>query len=80
MTTAQKQALVDRQLHAIDVQFEEEGAVKLDDCFRPKLKIKVPDFLVSGYVAIAQRYGEDSQEVREARSLAREHGRLLFGA
>jgi len=71
-------AVIDRQLLHLEVKRDEDGQVKLDDCFRPKLKLRPPDWLVSGFETIARRHGEASLEVMEARSLADEWGNLLF--
>lgn len=73
-----KRAVIDRQLQHLEVNRDEDGAVKLDDCNRPRLKIRPPDWLVSGFETIARRHGEASLEVQEARKLADEWGNLLF--
>lgn len=73
-----KRAVLDRQLQHLEVQMDDDGNVKIDDCSRPKLRIVPPDYLISGFIRIAERHGEASLEVQEARQLAKVHGQLLF--
>lgn len=73
-----KRAVIDRCLQYIEVQLDEEGGVKLDDCNRPRLRIIPPDYLISGFRVIAERHGDESVEVKEARKVQKVYGQLLF--
>jgi hypothetical protein len=48
----------DRRPQHIEVQLDDEGNVKLDDCGRPRLKFVPPDYLISEFRVIAERQGE----------------------
>lgn len=73
-----KKAVLDQQLQYLEVQFDEEGGVKLDACCRPRLRIIPPDYLISGFRMIAERHGDESVEVKEARKVQKVYGQLLF--
>jgi hypothetical protein len=73
-----QRAVLDHELTHIEVCRDEDGAVKLDDCHRPKLKMRPDDWNINGFQEIAQRYKEDSIEVGAARAMADKYGQLLF--
>jgi len=76
---AHQRAVIDRQLQHIEVQIDDDGNVKTDDCNRPKLRIVPPDYLISGFRLIAERYGDDSLERQEARMALKVYGESVFG-
>ena len=51
---------------------------KTDDAGRPRLKIRLHDWQLGGFAAVAERHGEHAPEVVEARKLAERFGQLLF--
>lgn len=73
-----RRAILDHELTHLEVVRDEDGAIKLDDCHRPKLKMKLHDWQLGGFADIAKRYKEASIEVEAARAMADKHGQLLF--
>ena len=77
-TEQRQRAVLDHELHHLEVVKEDSGAVKLDDCNRPKLKMRLHDFEIGGFAEIAKRYKEEALEVEAARAMADKFGQLLF--
>ena len=73
-----KSSVLDHELLHLEVKRDEDGAVQLDDCNRPKLKMRLHDFEIGGFEVIAKRYGSDAIEVAAAQKIADEYGNLLF--
>lgn len=73
-----KAAVIDHELTHLEVQYDEDGAVKLDDCHRPKLKMRLHDWELGGFAEIAKRYKEAALEVEGARKMADKYGQMLF--
>lgn len=73
-----KRAVLDHELQHLEISRDEEGAVKLDDCNRPKLKLRLHDWQLGGFEAIARRHGDAAIEVEAAKQLADSYGQLLF--
>ena len=74
-----QRAVLDHELEHIEIARDQDGAVKLDDCNRPKLKLKPDDYCINGFEVIAKRWGDSASEVESARRVADEYGQLLFG-
>ena len=77
-TDMQREALLMHELEHLVLLREENGAVKTDDCHRPRLKCKLHDWELGGFASIAERYGDDAMEVRAARQVVGEFGQILF--
>jgi hypothetical protein len=60
-----QRACIDRELTRLELQIDEDGAVKLDDACRPKLRLIAPDFLAEGFVSVVERYKGDAAEAIE---------------
>ena len=73
-----RRAVLDHELTHLEVARDEDGAIKLDDCHRPRLKMRPDDWALTGFESIAKRYKEAAIEVETARSLADRYGQLLF--
>ena len=73
-----REAVLDQQLHSLEVMRDADGADKEDDAGRPKFRIKRPDWLVSGYETIARRYGHDSPEIRSWKKESARFNQLQF--
>lgn len=73
-----KQATIDHELLHLLVVKDDEGNVTLDDCHRPKLKMRLHDWELGGFADIAKRYKEQAIEVESARAMADKFGQLLF--
>lgn len=70
---ARKRAVLESMLYSLlDLE-------KTDDQGRPLFERRDADWSVTGYRAMAERYGPDSLEVIEASRLKDEFGELLFG-
>lgn len=73
-----KEGVIAHELMHLEVCRDEDGAIKLDDCHRPKLKMREHDWQISGFEAIARKYKEEAIEVEAARQMADKFGQLLF--
>jgi hypothetical protein len=79
MTSRQQDALLDHELYHLDVATEKRtGAPKFDSNGRPVLKLRKHDREFGWFDEIAQRWGEDSGEIRQARRLLSAAGQLYF--
>lgn len=61
---AGQRAILDRELESLLLVRNEDGGIETDDCFRPKLRRREPDFRVDGYWSIVERHGKDAVESR----------------
>ena len=78
MTDKQRDALLDHELHHFEIAQDKSGAPRMDTNERPKLKIRKHDHQFGWFDAIADRHGENSVEVKQARQLVEETGQLYF--
>ena len=62
-------AILDHELEHIEVQRDDEGQIKADDCGRPKLRLKLHDWELGGFDAIVERHQEIAVELEAARRL-----------
>lgn len=68
MTAEGKNALIDHELYHLIVKRTDTGAVKEDDCGRPKLKLRKHDWQTGGFYEIVQRHqmaAVDAQVIEE---------------
>lgn len=68
LSGAEQQALIDHELTHLTLVLGEDGAPKRDDLKRPKLKMRLHDWQLGGFVDVAMRHGESALEVKAARS------------
>lgn len=78
MTEKQRDALLDHELNHFEIAHDKDGAPRMDTNERPKLKIRKHDHQFGWFDAIADRHGEHSVEVRQARELVDATGQLYF--
>lgn len=80
-------ALIDHELHHLEVNWEEapdidagdmNGVPKRDDAGRPKLLMRRHDWQFGGFQAIAERWGKFSFERAHARQIVDNFGQYLF--
>lgn len=71
-------ALIDHELTHLELDLDDDKAVKLDDCNRPKLKMRLHDWQIGGFEEVARRHGDDSPEKKQTKALHDKHGQLLF--
>lgn len=79
--SGEKDALLDHEIHHLLLvpNAKRGGAPKLDDCGRPKLKMKKHDHQFGWFTEIAKRHGAASGEVRQARMLFLAGRQIYFG-
>lgn len=78
-TPRQRAALIDHELtHLVRVTDEETGDPLFDVLGRPKLEMRKHDHQFGWFDEIAQRHGDASPEVRQARKLMESSGQLYF--
>jgi hypothetical protein len=64
-----RQAVIDHELEHIEVQYDEEGSVKLDDLGRPKIKLRLHDHQVGIFEDVIKRnkqFAVDAQVMARA--------------
>ncbi len=70
-------ALIDHELTHLQPLYL-DGVLQTDDIGRPRLKMKKHDYQHGWFVEVARRWGEDSNEVVQARRMMHRDGTLLF--
>ena len=73
-----RESLIAHELTHLVVALDKNGHAKADDAGRPKLKMRLHDVQTGWFMSIAERYGEDSYEVQQARQIQDKWGQLLF--
>lgn len=73
-TPKRQESLLAHEIYHLVV--DKEG---IDGADRPKLKMRKHDHQFGWFTAIAKRYGEDSHEVIQARTIVSEAGQIYFG-
>ena len=79
-TDEQRAALLDHELHHLEVVKDEDGLVCLDNNDRPRLKLRMHSFEVGWFKEIAERHGAASQECIQAKMLWESSGQAYFPA
>lgn len=74
----QQKALIDHELHHIERVLDNNGVPKIDAQDRPKLKIRKHDWQFGWFDEIANRHGEASAEVMQAKLICQQSGQLYF--
>lgn len=70
LTDKQKDALLDHEIQHFEVVMEaESGTIALDGNDRPKLRLRKHDVSIGWFTVVAQRHGEHSGEVMQARAM-----------
>ena len=88
MSAAEKDALLDHELYHIEIQREDadddsdqgdaRGSIRTDDLDRPKVRLRKHDYQFGWFTAIAERHGQASPEVVQAKLLWDENGQAFF--
>lgn len=79
LSGAQRDALVDHELTHVNWRLDKEtGEVLYDVLGRPKLAMRKHDHQMGWFDEVAQRHGESSPEVRQARRLIESSGQFYF--
>ena len=75
---AQRDALLDHESQHFELRTK-DGDVVLDSLRRPKLRLRKHDHQFGWFAAVAERHGEASFEVQQAREIFEgAHGQILF--
>lgn len=77
-TPAMRKAMLDHELHHLQVRFDKAGNVKVDDLQRPELKLREHDVEVGWFSIIAARHGVDSMEQIQARNIHERFGQYFW--
>ena len=77
-TEGQRRALLDHEIHHLEVKVDEEGVVIRDDLKRPKLRLRKHDVEVGWFAIIAGRHGSNSIEIQQAKSVMDSYGQLFW--
>jgi len=77
-TPARRRALLDHEMHHIEVKLDEEGVVLRDDLKRPKLKLRKHDVEVGWFAIVAGRHGSSSLEIEQAKLVMDSYGQLFW--
>lgn len=62
---AERTALVDHELHHLELAHDPEGNLRSDDAGRPKLKMRLHDVQIGGFTRIIERHGEHAVEAQQ---------------
>jgi Putative phage metallopeptidase len=77
-TPARRRALLDHELHHLEVKLDEDGVVIRDDLKRPKLKLRKHDVEVGWFALVAGRHGSNSLEIEQAKMVMESYGQLFW--
>lgn len=78
MNELERRALLDHELHHLQVCMSRANAVKHDAHGRPVLKLRKHDVEIGHFVVIAQRHGLHSQECIQMRRIWDSHGQAFW--
>jgi hypothetical protein len=78
MTPEEKTALLDHELYHLRVNRGDDGQIKVDEYSRPSLSMRKHDIQAGWFIEVAQRNGQHSAEVQQARDIYDDHGQTLF--
>ncbi len=75
----EREATLDHELQHLEVQVDAESEEpKLDDLQRPKLKLRLHDWELGGFTAVAQRHGKHAIEVKAVRACVDGEGQYFW--
>jgi hypothetical protein len=77
-TPERRRALLDHELHHLEVKTDEDGVVIRDDLKRPKLKLRKHDVEVGWFAIVAGRHGSASIEIEQAKAVMDSYGQLFW--
>jgi hypothetical protein len=75
---AERDALLDHELHHLELKRDKKNRVKRDDLGRPLFKMRKHDRQFGWFDCIARRHGPASQERQQAREIFSEAGQLYW--
>lgn len=78
LTPEQQAGLIDHELTHLKVFRDAKDNVEADAAGRPTLEMVEHDIEVGWFMVVADRHGENSHEVMQARQIQERHGQTLF--
>lgn len=75
---SERRALLDHELHHLDVKRNKDGTAQRDDLGRPILKLRPHDHEFGWFEVIAARHGVASQERIQARRIMEQSGQFYW--
>lgn len=77
-TEAERRALLDHELHHINIEMDSNGKSLTDDFSRPKITLRKHDFEFGWFSIIAARHGKASQECKQADFIVDKSGQAFW--
>lgn len=77
-SVGKRRALLDHELHHLEVVKDEDGVVIRDDLKRPKLRLRKHDVEVGWFAVVAGRHGSNSLEIEQAKAVMDSYGQLFW--
>ena len=77
-TAEEQAALVDHELHHIEVKHDKHGNIQFDDLGRPQIKLRKHDVEIGWFKCIAERHGAHSIERQQAKAIMDEAGQFFW--
>ena len=74
----ERYALLDHEVQHVSLYRDKDDHVVADDAGRPRLRMRLHDVQYGAFLAMADRHGDNSFEVRQAKKIMEDHG-FLFG-
>lgn len=78
MSKSRKEALIDHELTHLTIARDKEGVAKRDDLGRPKLKMRIHDWELTGFASVVERHGEASVESAQIVRFQEAYGQLCL--
>jgi hypothetical protein len=78
MAKEQRVAILDHELEHLEVVYEDNGDVAVDESNRPKLKIRKHSHQFGWHDAVAKRHGKNSIEVMQALAFIESSGQIYL--
>lgn len=78
LTERQREGLCYHELLHLEVQYDKEGNLKVDDAGRAKIRLAKHDYQFGWFSKSAVQYGNDSPEVYQASLLWNRDGKAFF--
>ena len=73
-----QRATLHHELEHIELQYDQEGNLKTDDCFRPKVKLRPHDFQLGWFHNIIEKYERHAFEAQALFEAAKQWHQQMF--
>jgi len=78
MPDVERTALLDHELYHLELARDKDDQIKSDDAGRPKLKMRLHDWQLGGFEAIARRHRDAALEVQAFKATQKTYSQALF--